>query len=134
LSNFTDTPICVFPVDLTIINNYDTPHNVRLSLSSIDRVCETSGYSSLSLCFPTTFTSVPYFSLYRSSIINVRRKRRVRTLDGNPANRTTGHPSPVTFEQGIFFKYFFGFFVFFGIFFKKNVSLSVSFFLVVHVF
>ena len=52
-------------------------------------------------------------------------------LGGNPANRSTGHPSPVPSKQGIF--------LFFSIFFwreiiflKKNVSLSVSFTLVVH--
>ncbi len=47
-------------------------------------------------------------------------------LDANPANRATGHPSPVPCQQGIFLF----FFVFFGgksFFFKKNVSLAVSF-------
>jgi hypothetical protein len=59
------------------------------------------------------------------------------TLDGNPGNRATGHPNPVPCSQGIFFYFFSIFFNFFGgksfLFWKKKVSLSVSFSLVVHV-
>jgi hypothetical protein len=55
-------------------------------------------------------------------------------LDANPVNRATGHLSPVScFKTGHFLYFlFFIFFIFFQIFFKKKVSLSVSFSLVVH--